>query len=109
MPLCTPCFSWCGRSCKPEVQNCLWPRPDAPADKNSLMKIAFDLRRIKNPGIGRYMKCLVEAAVAQSPDHEYLLILPPHGEDLVTVPVASAQKVSPALKYYSVREQIERR
>ena len=71
------------------------------------MKIAFDLRRIKNPGIGRYMKCLVEAAVAQSPDHEYLLILPPHGEDLVTVPVASAQKVSPALKYYSVREQIE--
>ena len=27
------------------------------------MKIAFDLRRIANPGIGRYMKCLVEAVL----------------------------------------------
>src|SRR6266567_1349074 len=71
------------------------------------MKIAFDLRRIKNPGIGRYMKCLVEAVVAQSPEHEYLLIMPPDGEDMVTVQAASVAKISPALKYYSVREQIE--
>jgi hypothetical protein len=41
------------------------------------MKIAFDLRRIKNPGIGRYMKCLVEAILTQEPQGEYLLILPP--------------------------------
>ncbi len=71
------------------------------------MKIAFDLRRIKNPGIGRYMKCLVEAVVAQSPEHEYLLIMPPDGEDMVTVQAASVAKISPVLKYYSVREQIE--
>ncbi len=71
------------------------------------MKIAFDLRRIKNPGIGRYMKCLVEAVVAHAPEHEYLLIMPPNGEDLVTAPTANVEKISPALKYYSVREQIE--
>ncbi|MCU1333775.1 MAG: hypothetical protein JWM08_2767, partial [Candidatus Angelobacter sp.] len=41
------------------------------------MKIAFDLRRIGNPGIGRYMKCLAEAITTQAPDHEYLLVLPP--------------------------------
>ena len=41
------------------------------------MKIAFDLRRIRNPGIGRYMKCLTEAVLSQAPDHEYLLVLPP--------------------------------
>ena len=27
------------------------------------MRLAFDLRRIGNPGIGRYMKCLVEAVL----------------------------------------------
>ena len=80
--------------------------PDVPAD-NPFMKIAFDLRRIKNPGIGRYMKCLVEAVVAQAPDHEYLLITPPNGEDFVAVQGANVEKISPALKYYSVREQIE--
>jgi glycosyltransferase involved in cell wall biosynthesis len=69
------------------------------------MKIAFDLRRIGNPGIGRYMKCLAEAVTAQSPEHEYLLVLPPGGEDLVNAP--QAEKICPELKYYSVREQIE--
>lgn len=69
------------------------------------MKIAFDLRRIGNPGIGRYMKCLAEAVTAQAPEHEYLLILPPGGEILVNAP--QAEKVCPELKYYSVREQIE--
>src|SRR5258708_4237672 len=70
------------------------------------MKIAFDLRRIKNPGVGRYMKCLVEAVVAHAPEHEYLLIMPPNGEDLVAQ-TANVEKISPVLKYYSVREQIE--
>jgi glycosyltransferase involved in cell wall biosynthesis len=69
------------------------------------MKIAFDLRRIGNPGIGRYMKCLAEAITAQAPEHEYLFILPPGGENLVNAP--QAEKICPELKYYSVREQIE--
>jgi glycosyltransferase involved in cell wall biosynthesis len=69
------------------------------------MKIAFDLRRISNPGIGRYMKCLAESITAQAPEHEYLLILPPHGEHLVHAP--NAQKLCTGLKYYSVREQFE--
>jgi len=69
------------------------------------MKIAFDLRRIGNPGIGRYMKCLVEAITAQAPENEYLLILPPDGQDLVNAP--EADEICPRLKYYSLREQIE--
>jgi glycosyltransferase involved in cell wall biosynthesis len=69
------------------------------------MKIAFDLRRIGNPGIGRYMKCLAESITAQAPEQEYLLILPPHGEHLVHAP--NAQKLCTGLKYYSVREQFE--
>jgi glycosyltransferase involved in cell wall biosynthesis len=69
------------------------------------MKIAFDLRRIGNPGIGRYMKCLVEAITAQAPEHEYLLILPPGAEEMVHAP--NAEKITPRLKYYSVREQID--
>jgi glycosyltransferase involved in cell wall biosynthesis len=69
------------------------------------MKIAFDLRRIGNPGIGRYMKCLTESMVAHAPEHEYLLIMPPGGETLVDAP--KAEKIFPRLKYYSVREQIE--
>src|SRR5437899_3958861 len=69
------------------------------------MKIAFDLRRIGNPGIGRYMKCLAEAITAQAPENEYLLILPPGGDDLVNAP--GVEKICPRLKYYSLREQIE--
>jgi glycosyltransferase involved in cell wall biosynthesis len=69
------------------------------------MKIAFDLRRIGNPGIGRYMKCLVEALTAQTPENEYLLILPPDGDDLVDAP--GAEKICSPVKYYSVREQME--
>jgi glycosyltransferase involved in cell wall biosynthesis len=69
------------------------------------MKIAFDLRRIGNPGIGRYMKCLAESIIAHAPEHEYLLILPPQGEHLVHAP--NAQKLCTGLKYYSFREQFE--
>jgi glycosyltransferase involved in cell wall biosynthesis len=70
------------------------------------MKIAFDLRRMENPGIGRYMKCLVEAVLAQAPENTYLLILPPGAENLIANG-AGVEKISPRLKYYSVREQIE--
>jgi glycosyltransferase involved in cell wall biosynthesis len=69
------------------------------------MKIAFDLRRIGNPGIGRYMKCLAESMTTQAPEHEYLLILPPRSEHLVCAP--NAQKLCTGLKYYSFREQFE--
>jgi glycosyltransferase involved in cell wall biosynthesis len=71
------------------------------------MKIAFDLRRIKNPGIGRYMKCLVEAILAQDPQGEHLLILPPGAEGIIETGNSSAKTITPKLKYYSIREQIQ--
>jgi glycosyltransferase involved in cell wall biosynthesis len=70
------------------------------------MKIAFDLRRIKNPGIGRYMKCLVEAVVPQATEHEYLLIMPPDGHDELEVMGPAIEKVASSLKYYSIHEQL---
>lgn len=70
------------------------------------MKIAFDLRRIMNPGIGRYMKCLVEAILTQEPEGDYLLILPPGAEDTIQVGSGGAKTIVSRLKYYSIREQI---
>src|SRR5258708_30257193 len=70
-------------------------------------KIAFDLRRIKNPGIGRYMKCLVEALLAREPEHEYLLIMLPGTEEMIAVSGKHVEKLSSKLKYYSIREQLE--
>jgi glycosyltransferase involved in cell wall biosynthesis len=70
------------------------------------MKIAFDLRRIKNPGIGRYMKCLVEAVMDEQPRGDYLLILPPGAEDLIRVNGDGAKAITSGLKYYSIEEQI---
>ncbi len=69
------------------------------------MKIAFDLRRIKNPGIGRYMKCLVEAFLKQAPENEYLLILPPGADDLIKNEAPRVARISSDAKYYSVQEQ----
>lgn len=71
------------------------------------MKIAFDLRRIKNPGIGRYMKCLAEAVIARAPEHEYLLIMPPDATDAVDPVPGAVKRIAPDLKYYSIREQVE--
>lgn len=71
------------------------------------MRIAFDLRRIKNPGIGRYMQCLVEAVLAEESDHEFLLILPPDAQEMISSNGRTAEKLSCPVKYYSVREQIE--
>src|SRR5215813_3165661 len=71
------------------------------------MRIALDLRRIKNPGIGRYMQCLTEAALAQETEHEFLLILPPDAQETISTAGRRAEKLSCALPYYSVREQIE--
>jgi glycosyltransferase involved in cell wall biosynthesis len=71
------------------------------------MKIAFDLRRIANPGIGRYMKCLVEAVLSMDTDYEFLLIVPPNQADVIDVPAAGMETVVSSAKYYSIREQIE--
>lgn len=71
------------------------------------MKIALDLRRIQNPGIGRYMKRLTEAMLAQSPQNQYLLIMPPDALDLIPVQRDGVEKIAPPLPYYSIREQIE--
>ena len=70
------------------------------------MKIAFDLRRIKNPGVGRYMTCLTEAVMAQAPEHEFLLILPPEAEGALRAP-RSAETVISFAPCYSLREQRE--
>src|SRR5712672_1685647 len=71
------------------------------------MRIAFDLRRIKNPGVGRYMKCLVEAVIEKEPQHEYLLILPPDAGTAISLGNGNATKLSSKLKYYSLQEQIQ--
>jgi glycosyltransferase involved in cell wall biosynthesis len=71
------------------------------------MKIALDLRRIRNPGIGRYMRCLTEALLAVAPEHEYLLILSADGVDLIAADSPRVIKIASELKYYSLREQVE--
>src|SRR5258708_22801741 len=52
------------------------------------------------------MKCLVESVSAYAPENTYLLILPPGAENLIA-DGAGVEKISPRLKYYSVRAQIE--
>jgi glycosyltransferase involved in cell wall biosynthesis len=69
------------------------------------MKIAFDLRRIGNLGVGRYMTCLVSAIVEQAPQHEYLFIMAPGTEHLLPC-VGRGQVVFSSAAYYSFAEQI---
>jgi glycosyltransferase involved in cell wall biosynthesis len=69
------------------------------------MKLAFDLRRMGNPGIGRYMKCLVEAVVRRDSGHEYVLILPRASEALEVK--GNITSVISSAPYYSFGEQIE--
>jgi glycosyltransferase involved in cell wall biosynthesis len=71
------------------------------------MKIALDLRRIKNSGIGRYMKCLAEAVVARAPEHDFLLILPSGACEVVGFEDRQVEIVTASSKYYSLREQVE--
>jgi glycosyltransferase involved in cell wall biosynthesis len=71
------------------------------------MKIAFDLRRIANPGIGRYMKCLVEEILSLGTTHQFLLIMPPGQADVIDAPVVGVERLISSAKYYSLREQIE--
>src|SRR5271165_1099406 len=70
------------------------------------MRIAFDLRRIGNPGIGRYMKSLVESVTQAAPADDYFLIVAPGTEGLL--PDASgAERLFADSPYYSIGEQIE--
>src|SRR6516162_1679986 len=71
------------------------------------MKIAFDLRRIGNPGIGRYMKCLAEAVLSRAPEHDYILILPPEGQDLIASSGRRVERICSRAPYYSLQEQME--
>ena len=71
------------------------------------MRIAFDLRRIKNPGIGRYMRCLAEAVLAQGTGHEFLLILPPGSQEAISISGSHAERVCSSSRYYSLAEQVE--
>src|ERR1700746_1688015 len=71
------------------------------------MKIAFDLRRIGNPGIGRYMRCLVEAILSFRTTHQHLLIMAPPAGDVIDFPTRGVEILTSSAKYYSLREQIE--
>jgi glycosyltransferase involved in cell wall biosynthesis len=71
------------------------------------MKIAFDLRRIANPGVGRYMKCLVEAVLSLGTTHQFLLILPPAAADAIDTTAVGVERLTSSASYYSFREQIE--
>src|SRR6266478_1281279 len=71
------------------------------------MKIAFDLRRIANPGIGRYMKCLVEALLSLRTTHQYLLIMPPVTVEAIDTHAVRVETVTSAATYYSLREQFD--
>jgi glycosyltransferase involved in cell wall biosynthesis len=71
------------------------------------MKIAFDLRRIGNPGIGRYMRGLAESVISCAPHHDYLLILPFGYQNGICADAAQVQKITSRAKCYSVREQVE--
>jgi glycosyltransferase involved in cell wall biosynthesis len=70
------------------------------------VKIAYDLRRIANVGIGRYMGTLVEAVTEAAPQHEYVLIMPPESNHLAHLP-SCVQRVQAKSGYYSVSEQFE--
>jgi glycosyltransferase involved in cell wall biosynthesis len=70
------------------------------------MKIAYDLRRIANPGVGRYMKNLVDTVIPLSPQHEYLFILAAGTDHLIDAH-PGVRKIYARSKYYSIGEQIE--
>jgi glycosyltransferase involved in cell wall biosynthesis len=70
------------------------------------MKIAFDLRRIENPGVGRYMQCLVGAIVREAPQHEYFFIMSPGTRHMLDC--TNQGTVLPlSARYYSIAEQVE--
>jgi glycosyltransferase involved in cell wall biosynthesis len=71
-----------------------------------MMKIAYDLRRIANVGIGRYMETLVETVLKIAPQHQYLLILTPETIDRFSMS-DNVSRIHAQSKYYSLSEQLE--
>lgn len=54
------------------------------------------------------MRCLTEALLALSAEHEYLLILPADAAHMIQIPSgARAEQISSKARYYSLREQLE--
>ena len=53
------------------------------------------------------MQCLVQTILAQETRHEFLLILPPDAQELISDPAGRAEKLCCGTKYYSFREQLE--
>lgn len=68
------------------------------------MRIGYDLRRIQNPGIGRYMRQLVDAVLRVAPSNEYVLITTPQMEGEIPHS-ANSTVVATRARYYSVAEQ----
>jgi glycosyltransferase involved in cell wall biosynthesis len=69
------------------------------------MRITYDLRRILNPGIGRYMTELLKCIFRIAPGNEYSLIMAPGTESSVEIAGANAKIVLCKSPYYSVSEQ----
>ena len=53
------------------------------------------------------MQCLTESILAQNSEHEFLLVLPPDAQEMISISGRTAKKLCCALPYYSVREQLE--
>lgn len=68
------------------------------------MKIAFDLRRIENAGVGRYMRCIVSSVLEIAPHNEYVFIMAP-GTEQFFPPHSQVTVVTTRAKYYSFAEQ----
>jgi glycosyltransferase involved in cell wall biosynthesis len=64
------------------------------------------VRRIANPGIGRYMKRLVKAMAQLAPEHEYVVIMAPDTHHLLDTD-SSVRRLNARSKYYSISEQFE--
>jgi len=71
------------------------------------MNIALDLRRIGNPGIGRYMSCLVKEVLKRECGHEYILLLPADWTDNIGLGYRNVTRLIPKARYYSISEQFE--
>ena len=53
------------------------------------------------------MKCLTEALLTLQTEHEFLLLLPPDAQEVISTAGRRAEKVCCASPYYSFREQID--
>lgn len=71
------------------------------------MRIALDLRRVMNPGIGRYMQGLANALLALNSEHDFLWLLPQGMPEVVVETGGRAEKIYCSSPYYSIREQLE--